>query len=30
MRAKLTIVGVIYAVPVVMNILALGVWGWTY
>ena len=30
LRAKLTIVGLIYAVPVVMNVLALGVWGWTY
>ncbi|MDY6903763.1 MAG: hypothetical protein SWH61_03665 [Thermodesulfobacteriota bacterium] len=30
MKAKLTILGVIYAVPVVMNVLALGLLGWRY
>jgi hypothetical protein len=30
MRAKLTTVGIIYAVPVLMNIAALGFWGWRY
>jgi hypothetical protein len=30
MKAKLTAVGVIYTVPVIMNILALGFWGWVY
>jgi hypothetical protein len=29
-RAKLTTVGIIYAVPIIMNILALGCWGWRY
>jgi hypothetical protein len=30
MKAKLTTVGIIYAVPIIMNILALGLWGWRY
>jgi hypothetical protein len=30
MKAKLTTVGIIYAVPVIMNILAFGFWGWRY
>ncbi len=30
MKAKLTTVGIIYAVPVIMNVLALGCWGWRY
>jgi hypothetical protein len=30
MKAKLTTVGIIYAVPIIMNILALGGWGWRY
>ncbi|OQX63557.1 MAG: hypothetical protein B5M56_02555 [Desulfococcus sp. 4484_241] len=30
MRAKLSILGVIYAVPVIMNVLALGILGWNY
>ena len=30
MKAKLTTVGIIYAVPIAMNILALGLWGWRY
>jgi len=30
LKAKLTTVGIIYAVPVVMNILALGIWNWRY
>ena len=30
LKAKLTTVGLIYAVPVVMNILALGFWNWRY
>jgi hypothetical protein len=30
MKAKLTTVGIIYAVPVLMNIAALGFWGWRY
>jgi hypothetical protein len=30
MKAKLTTVGIIYAVPIIMNILALGCWGWRY
>ena len=29
-KAKLTTVGIIYAVPIIMNILALGCWGWRY
>ncbi|HOX15912.1 MAG TPA: hypothetical protein PLP18_07275 [Smithellaceae bacterium] len=29
-KAKLTMLAVIYAVPIVMNILALGIWGWNY
>ena len=30
MKAKLTTVGIIYAVPILMNILAFGFWGWRY
>ena len=30
MKAKLTMVGIIYAVPVIMNVLALGFWDWRY
>jgi hypothetical protein len=30
MKAKLTTVGIIYAVPVIMNVLAFGFWGWRY
>ena len=30
MKAKLTTVGIIYAVPIIMNILAFGCWGWRY
>ena len=30
MKAKLTTVGIIYAVPITMNILAFGFWGWNY
>ena len=30
MKNKLILVGVIYAVPVVMNVLALGILGWRY
>jgi hypothetical protein len=30
MKAKLTTVGIIYAVPIIMNILAFGFWGWNY
>jgi hypothetical protein len=30
MKAKLTTVGIIYAVPILMNILAFGCWGWQY
>jgi hypothetical protein len=30
MKAKLMTVGIIYAVPVIMNILAFGFWGWRY
>ena len=30
MKTKLTTVGIIYAVPITMNILALGCWGWRY
>ena len=30
MKAKLTTVGIIYAVPVIMNVLAFGFWGWNY
>jgi hypothetical protein len=30
MKAKLMTVAIIYAVPVLMNILALGFWGWIY
>jgi hypothetical protein len=30
MKAKLTIVGIIYAVPIIMNILAFGFWDWRY
>jgi hypothetical protein len=30
MKAKLTTVGIIYAVPIIMNILAFGFWGWRY
>lgn len=29
-KAKLTTVGIIYAVPIIMNILAFGFWGWNY
>ena len=29
-KAKLTTVGIIYAVPILMNILAFGFWGWRY
>jgi hypothetical protein len=30
MKAKLTTVGIIYAVPILMNIAAFGFWGWRY
>jgi hypothetical protein len=30
MKAKLTTVGIIFAVPILMNVLALGFWGWQY
>ncbi|HNZ64625.1 MAG TPA: hypothetical protein PKJ10_02205 [Smithella sp.] len=30
MKAKLTTVGIIYAVPIIMNVLAFGFWGWNY
>ncbi len=30
MRAKLTMLGVVYSVPVVMNIIGLGLLGWKY
>jgi hypothetical protein len=30
MKAKLTTVGIIYSVPIIMNILAFGCWGWKY
>jgi hypothetical protein len=30
LKTKLMTVGIIYAVPVLMNILALGFWGWRY
>jgi hypothetical protein len=30
MKAKLTTVGIIYAVPVLMNIIAFGFLGWMY
>jgi hypothetical protein len=30
MKAKLMTVGTIYAVPIIMNILAFGFWGWRY
>ena len=30
MKAKLMTVGIIYAVPILMNILAFGFWGWRY
>ena len=30
MKAKLITLGIIYAVPIVMNILAFGFWGWNY
>lgn len=30
MKNKLITVGIIYAVPVIMNILAFGFWGWMY
>ncbi|HDP26346.1 MAG TPA: hypothetical protein ENN34_13020 [Deltaproteobacteria bacterium] len=30
MKAKLQIVAFIYAVPIIMNILAFGFWGWKY
>ncbi|HLZ19836.1 MAG TPA: hypothetical protein VKO67_09495 [Smithellaceae bacterium] len=30
LKAKLTTIGIIYAVPAVMNILALGFWNWRY
>lgn len=30
MKAKLTTVGIIYAVPILMNIVAFGFWGWRY
>jgi hypothetical protein len=30
MKAKLTTVGIIYAVPIIMNVLAFGFWGWRY
>ena len=30
MKAKLTTVGIIYAVPIIMNTLAFGFWGWNY
>jgi hypothetical protein len=30
MKAKLMTVGIIYAVPIIMNVLAFGFWGWRY
>ena len=30
MKAKLMMVGTIYAVPIIMNVLAFGFWGWRY
>jgi len=30
MKAKLTTVGLIFAVPIIMNTLAFGCWGWNY
>jgi hypothetical protein len=30
MKAKLTTVAIIYAVPIIMNMLAFGFWGWNY
>ncbi|MDT8273011.1 MAG: hypothetical protein RRA35_07435 [Desulfomonilia bacterium] len=30
MKAKLQIVAFIYAVPIIMNVLAFGFWGWKY
>jgi hypothetical protein len=30
MKAKLVILGVIYAVPVIMNLVAFGILGWNY
>ncbi len=30
MKTKLITLGIIYAVPIVMNILAFGFWGWKY
>lgn len=30
MKAKLMTVGIIYAVPITMNVLAFGFWGWRY
>ena len=30
MKAKLMTVGIIYAVPLIMNVLAFGFWGWKY
>jgi hypothetical protein len=30
MKAKLITLGLIYAVPILMNILAFGFWGWNY
>jgi len=30
MKNKLIFVGVIYAVPIVLNVIALGILGWQY
>lgn len=30
MKAKLMTVGLIFAVPIIMNVLAFGFWGWNY
>jgi hypothetical protein len=30
MKARLTMVAIIFAVPIIMNVLALGCWGWRY
>ena len=30
LKSKIITVGMIYAVPILMNILALGLWGWKY
>lgn len=30
MKSKLITIGIIYAVPIIMNILAFGFWGWNY